>query len=124
MSQYIGSGQNNQFDVRIQEFVSKVQNPGGFSRKNVFKVDFCFFFFPTFVLLRGHFCTNLHEIMAQGLKLNFMITLFYNKKNILTNRSWVNDPTILAQKQPKVAVYDKTDFWDLKYLPEVRAGRT
>ena len=82
------------------------------------------FFFPTFVLLRGHFCTNLHEIMAQGLKLNFMITLFYNKKNILTNRSWVNNPTILAQKQPKVAVFDKTDFWDLKYLPEVRAGRT
>ena len=90
--------------MRIQELVSKV--------------------FLTFVLLRGHFCTNLHEIMAQGLKLNFMITLFYNKKNILTNRSWVNDPTILAQKQPKVAVYDKTDFWDLKYLPEVRAGRT
>ena len=32
MSQYIGSGQNNWFDVRIQELVSKVQNPGGFLR--------------------------------------------------------------------------------------------
>ena len=33
MSRYIGSGQNNQFDVRIQELVSKVKNPGGFLRK-------------------------------------------------------------------------------------------
>ena len=29
MSQYIGSGQNNRFDVRIRELVSKVQNLGG-----------------------------------------------------------------------------------------------
>ena len=36
MSQYIGAGQNDRFDVRIQELVSKVQNPGGFLRKNVF----------------------------------------------------------------------------------------
>ena len=35
MSQNIGSGQNNWFDVRIQEIVSKVLNPGGFLRKNV-----------------------------------------------------------------------------------------
>ena len=40
MSQHIGSGQNNRFDVRIQELVSKVQNPGPFWRKNVFVVDF------------------------------------------------------------------------------------
>ena len=36
MSQHIGSGQNNRFDVRIQELVSKVQNPGGFLRKKRF----------------------------------------------------------------------------------------
>ena len=36
MSRYIGAGQNDRFDVRIQEVVSKVQNPGGFLRKNVF----------------------------------------------------------------------------------------
>ena len=52
MSQYISSGQNNRFDVRIQELVSNVHNPGGFLRKkNVFNehcsfADICFF--PTF----------------------------------------------------------------------------
>merc|ERR1711928_90319 len=30
ISQYIGSGQKKRFDVRIQELVSKVQNPGEF----------------------------------------------------------------------------------------------
>ena len=36
MSRYIGAGQNDQFDVRMQELVSKAKNPGGFLRKNVF----------------------------------------------------------------------------------------
>ena len=29
----LGAGQNDRFDVRIQELVSKIQNPGGFLRK-------------------------------------------------------------------------------------------
>ena len=32
----LGPSQNGRFDVRIQELVSKVQNPGGFLRKNIF----------------------------------------------------------------------------------------
>ena len=36
MSRYIGTSQNDQFDVRMQELVSKAKNPGGFLRKNVF----------------------------------------------------------------------------------------
>ena len=36
MSRYIGADQNGRFDVRIQELVSKVQNPGGFLRQNIF----------------------------------------------------------------------------------------
>ena len=36
MSQYIGAGQNDRFDVRMQELVSKAKNPGGFLRKSVF----------------------------------------------------------------------------------------
>ena len=47
-------------------------------------------------------------------------TLLYKKKFILTNRSRVNDPPILAQKQQKMAIFDKTDFWGLKYPLEVR----
>ena len=43
-----------------------------------------------------------------------------DKKFILTNRSRVNNPPILAQKQQKMAIFDKTDFWGLKYPPEVR----
>ena len=31
---------------------------------------------PFFFLLRGHSCTNLHEILAPGLKLIFQTTLF------------------------------------------------
>ena len=38
----IGSSQKKRFDVRIQELVSKVQNSGGFSRNNVFRVDYHF----------------------------------------------------------------------------------
>ena len=34
---------------------------------------------------------------------------------ILTNLSHVKDPPILTPKQPKVANFDKTDFWGLKY---------
>ena len=63
--------------------------------------------FAIFVLLRGHFCTNLHEILAPGLKLILPATLFY-KKNHLTKRSRVNDPHILAQKQPKMAIFEKS----------------
>ena len=33
---------------------------------------------------------------------------------ILTKRSHVNNPPILTQKQPKVAIFDKTDFLGLK----------
>ena len=39
---------------------------------------------------------------------------------ILTNCSRVNDPLILAHKQQKMAIFDKTDFWGLKYPLEVR----
>ena len=52
------------------------------------------------------------------------MTTFFSEKFILTNRFCVNDPPILAQKQPKVAIFDKTDFWGLKilvkYPPEER----
>ena len=44
MSRYIGASQNGRFDVRIQELVSKAENPGGFLRKNVFKGPFLGFF--------------------------------------------------------------------------------
>ena len=44
MSPYIGSSPNGRFDVRFEELVSKAENPGGFLRKNVFRVHFCFFF--------------------------------------------------------------------------------
>ena len=56
----------------------------------------------------------------RGLKLILPGTLLYKKKFILTNRSRVNDPPILAQKQQKMAIFDKTDFWGLKYPLEVR----
>ena len=36
MSRYIGAGQNDRFDVRIQELVSKVQDPGGIFEKKHF----------------------------------------------------------------------------------------
>ena len=62
-----------------------------------------------FFLWRGHFCTNLHEILAPGLKLILLATLFY-KKIILTNRPCIKDPSILAQKQQKMAIFDKTGF--------------
>ena len=65
-------------------------------------------YFWTFFLLRGHFCTNLHEISAPGLKLILLTTLFCKKKIILTNRSRVNDPPILAQKQQKMAIFEKS----------------
>ena len=34
-------------------------------------------------------------------------------------RSRVNDPPNLTPKQPKVATFDKTDFWGLKYPLDV-----
>ena len=68
-------------------------------------------------LLHGHFCTNLHKILAPGLKLIFQNTLFHKKtKFILTNRSRVNDPPIPALKQPNLAIFDKTDFLGLRFL--------
>ena len=42
------------------------------------------------------------------------------KKKNLTNRSRDNDPPILAQKQQKMAIFDKTEVWGLKYPLEVR----
>ena len=36
MSQYVEIHRKNRFDVRIQELVSKVQDPRGFLRKNGF----------------------------------------------------------------------------------------
>ena len=47
-------------------------------------------------------------------------TLLYKKKFILTNRSRVNDPPILAQKQQKMAIFEKADYWGLKDPLEVR----
>ena len=43
-SRYIGAGQNDRVDVRIQELVSKAENPGGFLRKNVFLGPFLGYF--------------------------------------------------------------------------------
>ena len=45
MSRYIGAGQNDRFDVRIQELVLKAQNPGGFLRKKRFLGSIFVFFF-------------------------------------------------------------------------------
>jgi len=45
---------------------------------------------------------------------------YFIKNFISTNRSRVNDPPILAQKQQKMAIFDKTDFWGLKHPLEVR----
>ena len=36
------------------------------------------------------------------------------------NHSRVNDPPILVQKQQKMGIFDKTDFWGLKYSLEMR----
>ena len=36
MSRYIGADQNDRFDVRMQELVSKAKNPGGFFEKKRF----------------------------------------------------------------------------------------
>ena len=38
----------------------------------------------------------------------------------MTNRSRVKDPHILAQKQPKMAIFEKADYWGLKDPLEVR----
>ena len=38
----------------------------------------------------------------------------------MTNRSRVNDPHILAQKHPKMAIFEKADYWGLKDPLEVR----
>ena len=45
---------------------------------------------------------------------------YFIKKFISTNRSPVNDPPILAQKQPKMAIFEKADYWGLKDPLEVR----
>ena len=44
MCRYIGAGQNDRFDVRIQELVSKAKNPGEFREKTFFKGPFLDFF--------------------------------------------------------------------------------
>ena len=75
MPQYIGSYQNDRFDVRTQELVS-TKKWGIFEEKTFFRVLFWVFF-----LYRGHFCTNLHEILAPWLKLILLATLFYKKKS-------------------------------------------
>ena len=38
----------------------------------------------------------------------------------MTYLSCVNEPPISPPKQPKVAIFDKTDFLGLKYPPEAR----
>ena len=115
MSRYICFSQNGRFDVSFEELLSKVQNPGGFFRKKrFFRVHFWVFF-----LQRSHFCTNLREILAPGLKWILPATLFL-KKIILINPSCVNDLPLLAQKQQKNGYFDKADFWGLKYPLEVR----
>ena len=45
---------------------------------------------------------------------------YFIKKFILTNRSRVKDPHILAQKQQKMAIFEKTEYWGLKDPLEVR----
>ena len=45
---------------------------------------------------------------------------YFIKKFISTNRSRVKDPHILAQKQPKMAIFEKADYWGLKDPLEVR----
>ena len=38
----------------------------------------------------------------------------------MTNGSRVNDPPILGQKQQNKTIFDKTDFWGLKYPLDMR----
>ena len=57
---------------------------GIFEKKRFLGSIFVFFF-----LLRGRFWTNLHEILAPGLKLNLLATLFYKKKSF-----WLTVPTL------------------------------
>ena len=45
---------------------------------------------------------------------------YFIKKIISTNRSRVNDPPILAQKQPKMDIFEKNEYWGLKDPLEVR----
>ena len=47
-------------------------------------------------------------------------TLFLKKKSFRPTRSPVNDPPILAQKQPKMAIFEKAGYWGLKDPLEVR----
>ena len=45
---------------------------------------------------------------------------YFIKKIISTNCSRVKDPHFLAQKQQKMAIFEKADYWGLKYPLEVR----
>ena len=45
---------------------------------------------------------------------------YFIKKIISTNRSRVKDPHFLLQKQPKMAIFEKVDYWGLKDPLEVR----
>ena len=49
---------------------------------------------------------------------------YFLKKFISTNRSRVKDPHILAQKQPKMPIFEKVDYWGLKDPLEVGGGLT
>ena len=103
MSQYIDSFQKNGLMWGFRNLFQKmfkILSP--FWENNIFNIIGVF---AIFVLLHGHFCTNLREILAPGLKWILPATLFL-KKIILINPSCVNDPTILAQKQQK-----KWLFW-------------
>ena len=69
----------------FSNLLQKCKILGDFWGKTCFRVDY--WVFATFLLLCGHFCTNLHDILA---KIEFMTTLFYKKKIIMTNHSHVN----------------------------------
>ena len=86
-------------------------------KETIFWVSFWVFY--NFCLVACPFCTYLYKILVQGLKL-ILWPPYFIKKFILTDRSRVNDPPILAQKQQEMAFFDKTDFWGLKYPLEVR----
>ena len=69
-----------------------------------------FGFFAIFVLLRGHFCTNLHQISGPGLKLNIVTTLIYKKNSLWPTVSALMTPHILSPKQKKRLFLTKMTF--------------
>ena len=97
----------SQFDVRIQELVSKVQNTGPFLRKTGLNTFFSDFLFVAWVFLH-----KPPWNFGSRAKIDFSGHLILQKKSFLTNCS---RPPILTKKQPKVAIFDKTYFWGLRY---------